>query len=115
MIIWIDAQLPPAIAKWISDCFKIEAIAVRDLGLRDATDEQIFQQARAARAVVMSKDKDFLDLVRRKGVPPKVIWINCGNTSNQQLKELLQITLKQAILLLENEEQIVEIRIDPPT
>jgi len=38
MTIWIDAQLSPAIAKWIAESFLVQAIALRDLGLRDATD-----------------------------------------------------------------------------
>jgi predicted nuclease of predicted toxin-antitoxin system len=42
MTIWIDAQLSPAIAKWITKNFSIQAVALRDPGLRDATDRQIF-------------------------------------------------------------------------
>ena len=30
MIIWIDAQLSPAIAAWISSHFAVDAVAVRD-------------------------------------------------------------------------------------
>ena len=44
MTIWIDAQLSPEIATWISEKFAVRAIAVRDLGLRDATDREIFFQ-----------------------------------------------------------------------
>jgi len=40
--IWIDAQLSPGLALWIVHTFGISAIAVRDIGLRDATDRQIF-------------------------------------------------------------------------
>ena len=36
MILWIDAQLSPALARWLSDTFGVTAHAVRDLGLRDA-------------------------------------------------------------------------------
>ncbi len=36
MIIWLNAQLPPAIAAWITGTFGITTIAVRALGLRDA-------------------------------------------------------------------------------
>lgn len=39
MIIWIDAQLSPAIANWISLHYAVTAVAVRDLQLRDASDE----------------------------------------------------------------------------
>ena len=39
MIYWIDAQLPPQLAGWLSQTFNVEAYAVRDLHLRDAEDE----------------------------------------------------------------------------
>lgn len=42
MKIWVDAQLSPAIVAWITAEFGVEAKALRDLGLRDATDTQIF-------------------------------------------------------------------------
>ncbi len=38
MTIWIDAQVSPAIADWMSVNFAVDAAAIRDLGLRDATD-----------------------------------------------------------------------------
>lgn len=109
MTIWIDAQLSPAIAIWINANFSVEAIAVRDLGLRDAEDEEIFLEAKNANAIVMTKDSDFLILLDRFGVPPQVILLTCGNTSNARLKEILNATLEEAIELLENGEEIVEI------
>jgi predicted nuclease of predicted toxin-antitoxin system len=36
MTIWVDAQMSPAIAGWISGDFLVEAVAVRDLGFRAA-------------------------------------------------------------------------------
>jgi predicted nuclease of predicted toxin-antitoxin system len=35
-MIWVDAHLSPAIAIWIADTFKIPALALQDVGLRDA-------------------------------------------------------------------------------
>jgi predicted nuclease of predicted toxin-antitoxin system len=35
---WLDAQLSPAMASWITREFSVSAIAVRDLGLRNAKD-----------------------------------------------------------------------------
>jgi len=110
MILWIDAQLSPALAKWISENFaNIEATAARDLGLRDAEDPVIFFSARKADATVMTKDSDFLELQRRLGAPPKIIWVTCGNTSNARLKEILATNLQPAIELLESGEILVEI------
>jgi predicted nuclease of predicted toxin-antitoxin system len=109
MTIWIDAQLSPAIAVWINQNFAVNAIAVRDLGLRDAEDDEIFLAAKKANAIVMTKDSDFLFLLDRFGVPPQIIWLTCGNTSNARLKEILTLTLENAIQFLENGEEIVEI------
>jgi predicted nuclease of predicted toxin-antitoxin system len=109
MIIWIDAQLSPTIAVWIRNNLKVDAIAVRDLGLRDATDREIFMAARQVAAVVMTKDNDFVQLVSIYGTPPQVIWLICGNTSNARLRSILEKTLAQAIAILVTGEKIVEI------
>jgi predicted nuclease of predicted toxin-antitoxin system len=109
MIIWIDAQLPPAIAAWITETIGVPAIALRDLGLRDATDHEIFMAARQAQAVVMTKDSDFTRLLDHFGMPPQVIWLTCGNTSNANLKVILTATLPQALDLLASSEKLVEI------
>ena len=63
MRIWIDAQLPPALAKWLIETFDLEAASLRDLELRDAQDIEIFEAARTDNAVIMTKDSDFIDLV----------------------------------------------------
>jgi predicted nuclease of predicted toxin-antitoxin system len=71
--IWIDAQMSPAIAAWIAGNFAVSAVAVRDLGLRDATDQQIFLAAKRENVVVMTKDSDFVLLLDRFGPPPRII------------------------------------------
>jgi predicted nuclease of predicted toxin-antitoxin system len=109
MIIWIDAQLSPALAIWITETLGISAMALRDLGLRDATDHEIFMAARNAQAVVMTKDSDFTHILDRYGTPPQVIWLTCGNTSNANLKRILTATLHQATSLLTGGEKLVEI------
>ncbi|WGV24836.1 DUF5615 family PIN-like protein [Halotia branconii] len=107
--IWIDVHLSPAIASWITNTFGVTAIALRDLGLRDAEDPKIFEAAKAERAIFMTKDSDFVDLVDRLGVPPQIIWLTCGNTSNARLQEILASTLLEALALLSTGEQLVEI------
>jgi len=107
--LWIDAQMSPAIADWIRDNFAVNALAVRDLGLRDATDPEIFAAAKRENAIVMTKDSDFVLLLDRLGPPPQIIWVRCGNTSNARLKEILGSTLSKALQLLEAGERLVEI------
>jgi predicted nuclease of predicted toxin-antitoxin system len=96
MTLWLDAQLPPLLAGWInSQGWGIEAVAIRDLGLRDASDSVIFQAARAAGAIVMTKDRDFIRL---------------GNCSNAALQSVLMATLPQALAQLRGPEVWIEIR-----
>jgi predicted nuclease of predicted toxin-antitoxin system len=109
VIIWTDAQISPAIAPWITGEFGVPAVAVRDLGLREAKDQQIFKAAREANAVVLTKDSDFALLLERFGPPPAIVWLRCGNTSNANLKLLLSRTLPKVLMLLEMGERLVEI------
>ncbi|MBD1834345.1 DUF5615 family PIN-like protein [Cyanobacteria bacterium FACHB-472] len=109
MTIWVDAQLSPGIAPWIANTFGVTAVALRDIGLRDAEDYEIFEAAKAQGAIVMTKDRDFVDLVDRYGVPPQIIWLTCGNTSNTRLREILSATLPEALELLRSGEMLVEI------
>ena len=109
MIIWIDAQLSPALAPWISQQFKIESVSVRRLGMLNAKDPVIFQAAREVNAVVLTKDEDFVLLLGRLGPPPQVLWVRCGNTSNAYLRRVLEETLPNAMELLGAGEPLVEI------
>lgn len=77
--------------------------------MRDAEDDEIFQAAREAGVVVMSKDSDFLNLLDRHGPPPKVIWVTCGNTSSQRMRTILERLPQPAIEMLEGGEALVEI------
>ena len=111
MKLWLDAQLPPLLARWINEQgWGLEAVAVRELGLRDATDPEIFQAARQSAAVVMTKDRDFIHLLDAHGPPPHVIWLRMGNCSNAALQQVLATTVPQAIDLLASGEPWVEIR-----
>ena len=72
MRIWIDAQLAPGIASWMAREFGVEAMALRDVGLRDASDRAIFTAARRDDAVLLTKDADFVHLLDQLGPPPRV-------------------------------------------
>jgi len=108
--IWLDAQISPALASWVATTFGCECQSVRELGLRDATDTLIFSAARLANAVVISKDSDFADLVKRLGPPPQVIWLRCGNTTNTTLQQLLQTHFTSITTRLADGEVLIELQ-----
>ena len=110
MTIWVDAHLSPAIATWITNTFGVTALALRDIGLRDAEDREIFEAAKLHDVILITKDRDFVDLVNRLGSPPRIIWLTCGNTSNARLREIFSETLLEALEFLRSGEALVEIR-----
>jgi predicted nuclease of predicted toxin-antitoxin system len=109
LIILLDAQLSPNLASWITKTFRVKTRAVRDISLRDSSDHDIYQSARKANAIVMTKDSDFLTLQNQFGPPPKLLWVTCGNTSNDHLKKILKDVFPTAMKLLNQGQVIVEI------
>lgn len=110
MMLWLDAQLSPLLARWITAHFSVTAVPIRDIGLRDATDQEIFDAARRRDVIVMTKDRDFVQLLERHGPPPRILWIRAGNTSNQRMEEILSLQLHAALQLMERGDHLVEIR-----
>jgi len=106
---WLDAQLPPDLAAWLSRAFQVEAHSLQDLGLRDAEDQVVFEKARASAAVLISKDSDFVELVSRHGPPPRLLWVTCGNVTNARLREVFTAVFGTACALLHEGRAIVEI------
>jgi predicted nuclease of predicted toxin-antitoxin system len=110
MTLWLDAHLSPRLAQWITEKFAIPATPLRDLGLRDAEDFRIWRAAATADVILMTKDSDFADTVRRLGPPPHILWLTCGNTSEMRLKQLLEMQFRPALELIKAGEPLVEIR-----
>lgn len=109
MKIWLDAHLSPALASWMNARLEVIATALRDLGLRDSSDREVFLSARKAGAVVMTKDEDFVYLLEELGTPPQIIWVTCGNTSNARLEAILAKAATKTFELLGSGEALVEI------
>jgi predicted nuclease of predicted toxin-antitoxin system len=110
VILWLDAQFPPSLAAWLASNYDVSAVGVRDLGLRDAEDREIFDQARAhGGVVIVSKDSDFVDLIERLGTPPQLLWVTCGNLSNKRLQQVFGALLPDALKILAAGEAVVEI------
>ncbi len=82
---------------------------IGELGLLVAKDKEIFEAARKEGAIVLTKDRDFVNLLERLGAPPQNLWVTCGNTSNARLKDVLRQTLSAALDLVRDGERLVEI------
>jgi predicted nuclease of predicted toxin-antitoxin system len=110
MVVWVDAQLPPALARWLTQEHGMAATHVQDVGLLAAPDEVIFASARTAGvAIVVTKDEDFVQLLERLGSPPQVVWVTCGNVGNAELRRIVQAAWPRVAELLAAGEPLVEL------
>jgi predicted nuclease of predicted toxin-antitoxin system len=107
--VWLDAQLSPLLVKWITETLGLDCRHVRDLGLRNSSDKEIFFAARKTGTIIITKDSDFQELVQKFNSPPKIIWLTCGNTSNEYLKTIFLKRLPEAIAILNTDSDLVEI------
>ena len=63
---------------------------VDDLGLRSATDAQLWELARRDGFMLASKDDDFRQIGLLRGAPPKILVLAVGNRGNAAVLELLE-------------------------
>lgn len=105
----VDAQLPPALARWLVE-HGHHADHVKDLGLQAASDWILWDRAVFMHAVIITKDEDFA-LRRTPAISgPAIVWVRRGNTTRGQLLQWMEPLLATVIEALERGERIVEIR-----
>ena len=105
----IDAQLPPALTDFFTERGH-EAVAVRDLGLRDADDRDIWTKAEAMHAIVVTKDEDFVHFVTLSDAGPQVIWVRIGNAVNRVLIARFELAWDDIEAHLLQGARLVELR-----
>ena len=66
-----------------------EAKQVRQLGIENYSDIEIWKYAKENKFTNVTFDADFFDLANLKGHPPKIIWLRFGNTRTDFLADLL--------------------------
>jgi len=105
----VDAQLPPALARWL-EAKGYTAAHVLDIGMGDASDLAIWHEASQGRYVIITKDEDFaLWRVAATEAVPSVIWLRIGNTRKAELLRWFESLLPDAIASLESGESLIEV------
>lgn len=107
MIFLVDAQLPPALCRWLRERGH-EAAHVAELGLLAADDVTIARRAEVDGSVLVSKDEDFVTL----RLPDRfvLLWLRCGNVTNRALSGWLTPRWPDVEALLGAGERFVEVR-----
>ena len=104
----VDAQLPPALTRWLETKGHVAEHA-RDVGLLHASDGEIWDYALSANAAILTKDEDFSTHVTAAPPGPPVVWIRTGNTTNRALLEQLELLWPEVERALQRGEKLVEI------
>ncbi len=104
----VDAQLPPALARWIETRGN-QAVAVRELQLRDSSDETIWNHAVETGEVIITKDEDFADRTWRTESGPQIIWLRIGNSGNTVLVNWLTPLWPEILRKLEMQHRLIEV------
>lgn len=66
-----------------------ESTTIKNEGLINASDKEIWEFARSNEYIIVTQDSDFKDLNSLYGFPPKIIWIRTGNTETQSIVNIL--------------------------
>ena len=88
MKLLFDQNISHRILNHIQDILP-EAKQVRDLGLENISDKQIWEYAKESGYIIVTFDGDFYDFSLVWGHPPKIIWIRTHNQTTKNVEKIL--------------------------
>jgi len=108
MRLLVDAQLPPALARWLTEHGE-DAEHVDDRGLLGASDDEIWRIAGELGAAIVTKDEDFAVRAQLRSAGPGIVWIRSGNVRNVELLRRWAEVWPSVRHALERGERLVEV------
>ncbi len=109
MTFLVDAQLPPALARWLQELGH-DAKHVADIGLRHAEDASIWNYAIEHDTVIITKDEDFAHRCVQSKASPVIVWLRVKNVSRQALLAWFEPLLPKIESLIAQNERLIEVR-----
>jgi predicted nuclease of predicted toxin-antitoxin system len=106
----IDTQLPPILADFLSARGFDSIHTTHFVDGHLLTDKEIIRIAKEQERVVVTKDSDFSEHFMFHGAPPKVLLIEFGNISNQELLKLFDNYFKEVLNAFNEESELVVFR-----
>ncbi|WP_151445219.1 DUF5615 family PIN-like protein [Halomonas lysinitropha] len=106
----VDAQLPPALARWLT-AQGHHAEHVADIEMESASDGVIWRWAERHGAAIVTKDEDFA-IWRNASEErsPTVVWLRINNTRRHELLHWFEPLLPQIVKALDQGEILIEVR-----
>lgn len=104
----VDAQLPPALAKWLAERGH-ESEHVGDHALQSASDRQIWDFALDHACVIVTKDEDFAQRRALTAIGPSIVWVRLPSSHRRDLLEWFEKVLPDILIALDRVETIIEV------
>ena len=89
MKLLFDQNLSPNLSARLADLV-LQSAHVRDVGLSQAEDPEVWSYAAANGFTIVSKDSDFVQMSLLRGSPPKVIRLQVGNCTTDRVEDTLR-------------------------
>ena len=83
---------------------------VLELGVAQSKDGPIWRLATEQNLIVVTKDEDFAEWVRRGRSGPVIVWVRVGNASNPMLISHFERVFPLVLKQLESGVRLVEMR-----
>jgi predicted nuclease of predicted toxin-antitoxin system len=116
----LDMNLPPAMTGWLRSEGH-DVVHVRDIGLADLPDRDVFARAAADERIVVTFDLDFAEIVALRGAAgPGVALLRLRLARQNRLRERLRVAIAEAAEALQAgaivvvEDTRIRIRRMPP-
>ena len=88
MKLLLDENLSPRLPALLAELYPGSS-QLELLGLRGASDTEVWRFAQHEDYVLVSKDNDFRQMSFQYGAPPKVVWLSVGNAGTGVILRLL--------------------------
>ncbi|MBV2183918.1 MAG: DUF5615 family PIN-like protein [Rhizobium sp.] len=108
MLFLVDAQLPPALARWLSESGH-DALHVMDCDMQSASDREIWDFAVNRGAVIVTKDEDFAQRKVLTGQGPSIVWVRVPNARRRDLLVWFERAMPEISRALERGDTLIEV------
>lgn len=104
----VDAQLPPALARWrVTMGHEAEHVAGRNL--ETAPDGEIWIYAQRTAAVIITRDEDFAQRKVLVADGPRVVWVRLPNPRRREILAAFEKLLPVLLSAFDRGETIIEV------
>lgn len=103
MKLLFDQNLSHKLARRLMDLFP-DSTHVREVGLKEAEDPEVWEYAKQQGFMIVSKDADFHQRSFVLGFPPKVVWIRLGNCTTAEVEQAIRKNFDSIKAFTEDEE-----------